>query len=302
MVVPRAAAATFLAAVLLAGCASNDNNDPLTAQGFDDSTGVIQGTVTDDQLAPVGDVLVTLDDVLNQTTGPDGSFRFPYVEPGEHVLSATRPDYASATRKVDVEAGATATINLALLPLPSDAPYHETQVQEGLLGCSFTVEGTFVYYLNCEALYIAGQHDLDRHILRFNIGRLEGVSGWFAETSWQLSQTFARALWINWGTSSGSQPDQNLYILYPFHDSVGPSPHRQRFNNTTVLNHLEAQPSDLCSLETDCNLFSTNYSGHDTLTLLPIGVGGQIQQRFEQYLTTFRNGELPEDFTVLPDS
>jgi hypothetical protein len=299
---PRLLVASLVCATFAACIGGGEFEVDAGGASFDDSTGYISGAVTDDQLAPLASVTVGIGGTEPQLTAVDGSFMFRYLAPGEYVVVATLDGYTAASRQVAVQAGATETVLLQLVPLASDAAYHETQKKDGLLGCSATIEGTFVYYLNCEALYIAGQHGLDRHILGFQVGSVEGVSGWWAETVWLPSQTFARALWILWGTSTGSQPSQNLYILYPFHESVSPSPHRQRFEQETLLKHIAETPSDLCAVETECELFSTNYSGHDSFTVLPAGIGVQVQQRFEQYLTTFHNGPLPEEFTVLPDA
>lgn len=297
------AAAVALGLLVLAGCAAGGPPEPAGRDdGVDAATGSIRGTVTDDQLVPLAGAAVSLDGTQAVVTGEDGGFAFSFVPPGDHAVAASLEGFANASRAVSVVAAEPTYVVLGLTRLGSETPYHETQLQQGLLGCSATVEGTFLYYANCEALYIAGLHSVDRHILGFQVGPLADIVGFWSETVWQPSQTFARALWILWTTSTGSQPDQNLYILYPFYDSNGPSPHRQRMEIANLTAHLEDQPSELCQADGDsCEIFSVNYSGHDTLTVLPAGIGVQVQQRYEQYLTTFHGGELPMDFTVLPD-
>lgn len=289
---------------VLSGCLGGDDvGSASSIQGsFDEASGAIDGIVTDEQLLPIDGALIVLDAKRNATSDAAGSFAFRYLQPGAYSLTATKPGFANSTQTVEIRAGESSRVVFTLIAAPSLEAYHETFVQKGLLGCSATVEDTFIYYINCEAIYIAGQHSLDRHILIFRFGRLDAnVSGFWAETAWTPNQLFARTLWVNWGISSGSVPSQNLYIVYPFYDDWGKSPHRQRLPLHLLTNMLKNRTSDMCKMDGDCSIISVNYAGHDTFTLLPRGIGAQFQQRFDQYLTVFRRGELPAEFSVVPD-
>ncbi len=83
-------------------------------QGQD--TGVLRGRVTDAASGqPVADARLTVErTTLGTVTLPPGQYLFPAVPAGHHVLVARRVGYAMARQEVDVAAGDTITVDVAL--------------------------------------------------------------------------------------------------------------------------------------------------------------------------------------------
>ena len=83
-------------------------------QGQD--TGVLRGRVTDAASGqPVADARLTVErTTLGTVTLPAGQYLFPAVPAGHHVLVARRVGYAMARQEVDVAAGDTITVDVAL--------------------------------------------------------------------------------------------------------------------------------------------------------------------------------------------
>ncbi len=87
---------------------------PLVAQ----STGQIQGTVTDGAGAPVANAEVRIVSIARLVrTDASGSFVFEAVPPGAYVLDADQPRYGRVTERVRVEAGAAVQVTLRLDPV-----------------------------------------------------------------------------------------------------------------------------------------------------------------------------------------
>jgi hypothetical protein len=102
-----AAAAAFAALALPHAYA--ETADPAACHGTP-----LAGIVRDTTLALIPGATLTLDGSANQTSGSDGSFRFPCVEAGPHHLSATASGFAS--RDLSLTAPHPTQINFTLKP------------------------------------------------------------------------------------------------------------------------------------------------------------------------------------------
>lgn len=81
-------------------------------------TGAIVGLVVDDQLGqPIGQATLVIEGTdLRTFTNAQGRYAFTAVPAGTHTLTVERLGYGDFSRQVTVEAGATVTANVALVP------------------------------------------------------------------------------------------------------------------------------------------------------------------------------------------
>src|SRR5215510_2356709 len=86
---------------------------------FAQTTGTVDGTVTDQSNAPLPGVTVELSSPNLQgtrtaVTSADGRYRFPAVPPGHYTITAAVAGLAKAQKNATVTLDATATVNLSL--------------------------------------------------------------------------------------------------------------------------------------------------------------------------------------------
>ncbi len=86
---------------------------------FGQTTGTVEGTVTDQSNAPLPGVTVELTSPSLQgsrtaVTAADGRYRFPSVPPGAYTITAELSGFGKVERKARVTLDATATVNLSL--------------------------------------------------------------------------------------------------------------------------------------------------------------------------------------------
>ncbi len=86
--------------------------DKLSAVEAEPTTGTVEGTVTDSDGNAVANATVTVGD-QQTTTGEDGSYALE-LESGEYTVSVSAEGYQDASENVTVEAGGTATVDVAL--------------------------------------------------------------------------------------------------------------------------------------------------------------------------------------------
>lgn len=136
----------IMMAVAFAGCVGVESgspqeatNQPKVSSGpaeFDENTGAIAGIVTDTELAPLAGAQVGLlkSEILPEDvvvlTDKAGQFTISRVPPGTHSLFVQALGFQSKGSKISVNAGEVAQANVALEKLPSDEPYHLTDVRK----------------------------------------------------------------------------------------------------------------------------------------------------------------------------
>lgn len=134
----------MLLASALAGCIASEAGDDADVKGpdpggparFDETTGGIEGHVTDSSVAPIVGAMVGIlkSDVIQTemiaTTDAEGRFSLSLVPPGDHVLNVQALGYSSTAKRVTVNQGELTSVNIILSPLPVDEPYHRTIYQK----------------------------------------------------------------------------------------------------------------------------------------------------------------------------
>ena len=83
------------------------------------TTGAIAGVVTDPTAAILSGVSVTLKSVdtgssISTKTNSQGSYNFPFLQPGHYSVSATAAGFQEIVKNVTVALGSSATANLRL--------------------------------------------------------------------------------------------------------------------------------------------------------------------------------------------
>lgn len=157
----RAVIAFFVVTLtVLAGCTGGNPGPAATSQApvasgpaeYDETTGAIEGFVTDDEIQPIVGAtigILQLPDSIRLTDAA-GRYVLSNVPPGTYQLAATALGYDSAGRSVVVEAGAVTEANLILAALPVLAPYYETFVFTGFISCGVAfIRSTLPF--NCNA-------------------------------------------------------------------------------------------------------------------------------------------------------
>jgi hypothetical protein len=143
----------LLIGLLLGGCVQSEATNPAgSSQGahvpnavgpatFDESTGAIEGVITDDQLQPIPGAQVGVPNDLNMITLTDvaGHFVFSNVVPGRYALGASALGFTSAAKSVEVVAGEVVSVSLILAPLPIQEPYVELFLFNGMIECGIAL-------------------------------------------------------------------------------------------------------------------------------------------------------------------
>jgi hypothetical protein len=85
------------------------------------STGVVQGTVTDGQDSPLPGANVAVQELQQgAATQADGTYRIEGLSPGEYTLRVSLVGFAARTATVTIEAGETVTQNFTMSSDPLD--------------------------------------------------------------------------------------------------------------------------------------------------------------------------------------
>jgi hypothetical protein len=299
-------AGLLVALLFLSGCAGPSGLDthasPTAARDFasparfSDGTGAIEGTVTDTQLNPIAGAEVALSILaLVTTTDELGSFTFSRLEPGNVLVSTAKAGFQSATQRVSVIAGQKTEVRFLLSNLPADEPHVVISHATGVVACDATVRWRTPVAANNQSLLVCAVTPADKSMLRYD-WLLNASTGVWLETTWQSTQALGRGMRVDWGFSGGG-----LYQNY----ATGESPIRRRVPLERFLT-ADGQPNCKPSPSTpdrvgQCTLFNRHLVEANNLPFAPADVGVLYQQRFDEYVSSFYNGPLPEQFTALPE-
>lgn len=256
------------------------------------TTGGIEGTVTDDSVNPIAGVDVALIELDRSATTDDaGRFSFSEVAPGRVKVVAGKLGYESVARAVDIETGKVAQVNLVLASVAIAVPHHLTVSQEGFIGCGVNARhpadtsGTNSYVAACGPLYYYVSPDLDRFRLDWPLGPTKDMAGLWVETSWRSTQPAGHGLFI-WWTFVGASITTLTRVT-----GTSPLAARVEADNVTASG---------CAAK-NCTITSFHYPYANTIgPTSPIDVAVTVQQRLTDYVTVFRGGELPNQFSALP--
>lgn len=302
-----------------AGTAENSALESFSVAEYDDTTGALAGLVLDDALQPVPEVLLVLDGRLETISGPDGTFGFSRVPPGEYELVAAKEGFEQSQRLVLVEVQQITQVRVTLIPVGAALAYHETKIGTSFVGCGVGVRNQ---QLNsppagvggvalCSTLPVAVQNATglrDRFRLDWRLGSLENMTGIFAETKWVSTQVLGKGMRVRWyfGASGGQ--------LGPFlGERDAASPLSLRFPIALLRENATLTPTATASgaagtvsatqcLTQSCPFVSFHYAGRNNLgPQYPADMGLALQQRLDDYLTAFYFEAFPEQFSALPD-
>lgn len=311
-----AVAAGLLIGIPLAGCVGSNGSGSSEAgeRLAPEDGGAIVGVVVDDSLQPIPDASVVLDGQVVATTDSAGAFEFPVVAAGEHSIAASKEGYASSVVRVTVVVDESARVTLALIRNAIADAYHETIIESGLIACAIGYRAPGAdpnqSMLNpCAVFFILGIGGLDEIAIDWKIGPLgDDKVGFWAETRWTPAFAFQRGMVVRWvvenrpifGSGYGDRESREFAHI------KGNSPLSIRI----PISWLD-QPGFLaggvptgrpvCAAGKDCYLLSGHYAHPQTTNSTVLDIGIFIQQRYEEFLTIFHKGVLPEQFTALRD-
>lgn len=147
-------------AVLSSGCLAGEAantppgaSQPPVASGpaeYDETTGAIEGLVTDEEISPVIGALVGLLEMPEKAISTDerGRFAFSNLVPGTYTVAVQKLGYDSAASRVDVIAGETASSKIMLSVQPVEEPWAELVIHRGIIEYGVGVVRTATC-LNC---------------------------------------------------------------------------------------------------------------------------------------------------------
>lgn len=296
----RLSATLLLLSLAMSGCAENSGDVSIGpiggAQG--DVGPKIEGVVTDDSLNPMPDVSVSLDGATSTITDAAGAFEFAGVARGEHTLAASLAGFQDVATVV-VLADESVSVRLVMVPMPGLAPFHETKIQNGFMGCGVafstpTAQDPSVAL--CAPFAFAGLNQFDQYTTYWPMGSLRQSSGAIGETEWEPNQASAASMSAQWAHFF---PGQNAVN---FNSTQGDSPIWIRIPIEDIEAALEeGQPAD-CTLD-ECTWACLHFVWAGTLgPSSPVDFTVMVQQTYTDYLTVFYNQPLPEEFSALRDA
>lgn len=291
-------------AALFGGCANSGTGSEEASpepgrpgEIADEDTGAIVGVVTDDAFTPLEGAAAVLDGQATTATDHGGKFVFGHVAPGAHRVAVSLDGYQGQERDVQVEAARTAELSIALLSLAAAQAYHETLIQAGFIACGLSAgaAGQVRQIAVCSVFGSVGLGSLDKTFTPWNkYGLGMDVTGFWAETTWRSTQALSNRMAVQWYALEKAG-DAISGIVTPWSD--GPDPIRIRVPVELLLNAV-VQGKKVCA-DYDCPLEAWHFAWARNNTAADVVV--VAQQRYDDYMTVFHYGELPVDFTALPD-
>lgn len=307
----------LVASLAFAGCATGSDSGEALAVGagdltdprFDDSSGAIDGVVTDEALAPLSGAVVRLEGGSAEfTTGADGRFVFSYVPPGPARLSASLLGYEDGFVGVSVSAGAVTRASLRLVALPSAEAFHATQRSDGRMLCAADTKPQRFVLNFCGSLMFVPVESGEKSFGKYPLAE-PGVSKLMTlvfETTWAATQATGRGLDVYWEAFQEITDPTTFPEGAPrrFARVNGTSPLWAMANETVIDEILSADPPSLhCHAGERCTVMSRTFPRATTLgASSPVDAALYLDQRFTHYLTEFHGLAAPADYSVLPDS
>lgn len=295
-------------AVVVAGCVTSQGGFPAEttesardpgAPPVSEFTGAIKGKITDDGLQPLAGANVTiLGTDLSTTSDAAGGFLLGQLPPGKASLAVLLIGYEPAARAAEVIAGEVTEANFVLAAIPDVDPFHVTLKQAGLIGCSAharesPTNASILTYAACANFYYYVSPELDRFRLDWDLGRVDNVSGLWAETTWQSNQPLGNGLLVWWLGYRGS-------LIYTMARVWGNDPIRAPVSGGDFATTVGDGKGPSCA-NPACHMTSFHYAwGNRFNGAYQVDVGVIFQQRYDDYATVFYYGEFPEEFTALP--
>lgn len=295
--------------LVLAACVdagATEKSEPATSAPappatVDAQTGGMEGSVTDDSLNPIpGAGVAILGQNLTTETDATGRFSFSHVAPGKAQVVVGKIGYTQVGRAVEVQAGEIVQLDFVLEVLAIKEPYYRTLTQAGFIGCSVDVRqsssnGSLFTFAACGLIYYAGAPTVDRFRVDWDLGVTDNTTGLWAESTWRSTQAAGNGLFVWWVTYKNDALNSLLQVR-------GKDPLRGPIDGKAFLKVRgggNTPTGAVCS--NACHLTTFHYTWANTFNnQYPIEAGVTIQQRIDDYVTIFFDGDLPEVFTALP--
>lgn len=302
--------------VVLAGCLGGGEPsdvdtppDPSGPAGFDDETGGIEGFVVDEESQPVADAQVGILQLdLETATDENGRFAFDNVPPGKQAVVVQKLGYESVSRVVDVVAGQSSEIQLAITAIVVHTPYYESIPKEGLFEC------TWRHVLGSGPCgYLGGLNSTTGNPLQEHVFT-NSKRKWNYDAAAGALTVINEAVW----TQNTAATGDNLRIFFSYANRTASHTFCQTDGFSPLTLEWEREEVDE---EGECLTGgSGGLSEMDTIpeeglkvqTFVSVGatqtpVGGvnaaiALDQRFEIWFSLFYWEQAPEGFSALPDA
>jgi hypothetical protein len=288
--------------------ASTRSPEPVApVAAFDDSTGAIEGIVTDAELTPIRGADVWFkDEPMTAKTDAEGRFAFSKVEPGGHLMFVQAAGYEPLQRALTVIVGEVTRADLTLVPIMFASAFHATKEERGIGGCSFAWRPAVGTTDSLGVCGLATSLDINTGFDRFIIDwKLNGpFAQWTSavfEMAWKPNQVFGKGMEDRWEAQGCSVTNQDARLA----TSRGPPPHTARVIDikARIAFNLEKGCTLFSDCKDPCGVQSRVFPTPDTLgSTAPADLGVVFQQTFTQYFTDFYTDPAPESFSALADA
>lgn len=311
-----------LTLLLISGCVG-DSPPKATDEATETTTtvpmaefGSIAGVVYDDEGRPLSGVQVeVVGENLTATSAASGDYQIDNVPIGPQSLEANATGFEGVSKDVTVTAGATATLDLILVAVPTDEFYFRTVELEGHYDCANEIP---IWTEDCLILYeeATGQEDDVTSEKNAFVSDLvtEGWGAVLAELVWEKpanNQLDGMRLYVEetnltneghgWKLGRADGPDSPLRVLI---NRGEPGPRADVYTGTDTYALISDEGEDVL-----IRVFGRGHlyeytsqvcedQENQQKCLLGLGVGLDI--RFTVYFTVFFHGEAPADFTAIP--
>lgn len=300
--------------VTLAGCASGA--DPVSmeeeealaqAARFDETTGAVEGVVTDEAILPLVGVTVRPEVGEATTTDAQGRFSLSYLAPGSLTVNFELGGFENATRTIEVRLGEIVSVSLQLVAVGADVPYHLTHEDAGRMMCAADTRPRLFALNFCGAVALfspaTGDDSLGTFTLTGNSSRLVDI---VFQTHWVTNQATGRGLEVFWEAYQRITDPTTFPEGAPrrFGSASGVSPLRAAANESTIQAIVHAQPAPLyCHVGAPCMVMARTFPRATTLgPTSPADAAFYVDQRFTHVLTEFYRAPAPPGFSALADA
>lgn len=289
---------------------------------FDENTGGIEGTVFDEEGAPVPNVQVavqsTTAETLSSLTDATGRFSFSSLAPGTYQVFASALGYESAARAISVVAGESTPAQFVLIQITIIESYHEILAFKGFFDCTWsnpTGSGNCGYigqtngttgnplepqWANSKRKwnYLAGPNVMSV------LHDLTWTPGSFATGS-KMAMTFShgpledgtqRVGTHRYCAASGFNPVQLKWTRDDV-EAVG-----ECLTGTAQVGGSIAGPETIAAEGMLLQSFVSTGPGQIPVVNSDLPVGVAYQQPFELYVSMFYGEQAPEPFSAFADS
>jgi len=317
--------------MLVAGCTAAQESEatvlkPKSTVGVDSADGGrIVGLVVDEEQNPLFEAEVGLQGpggmAAKALTDAAGGFAILGVEPGQYTLLATKLAYEPSAQQIIINAGDELTPTIPLKALAATGPYPKVQEQDGYLQCTVRVSpgapvpaglpaGWYTGVNTCGVVCIATCLPIwpeDKFALEFTVNET-GTQELFLDMQWTSTQSLGKALSVVLEVPGHPNEKAALYG-----QAVGPSAlhiYTPAARATEVWTALKLDcPNTGCKYAT--RVFgSANVTNFDIPAEPPvvpivgapskrIDAGWVMDQKFQQFFTTFHNMEKPPEYSAL---